>query len=181
MTTATQAGFARLKKVSRASVTDWKNQDRLVMVGNLIDVEKSQEKLLRGSGFRAKGRRADVNLSPHVVTLPVKFPDLPGPVVSLAVLALGVGIDAGEAVMRHGANEALARAVADDLTEKAVRAAADLAEDDYAPPAGYEGWQDHPVFNGAPAHRFGPDWAEIVAEMQPHPAKPSRRSGRAAK
>lgn len=47
MTTATQADFARLMGVNRSTVTrTWKQAGRLVMQGDLVDVEASQARIL---------------------------------------------------------------------------------------------------------------------------------------
>ena len=47
MTTATQADFARLMGVNRSTVTrTWKQAGRLVMVGDLVDVEASRARIL---------------------------------------------------------------------------------------------------------------------------------------
>jgi hypothetical protein len=55
-----QSEFARLKQVSRKTVSEWKREGRIVMVDGLVDVEATQAQLLRNSGHRAKGRRAPV-------------------------------------------------------------------------------------------------------------------------
>ena len=47
MSTATQADFARLMGVNRSTVTrTWKQAGRLVMVGDLVDVEASRARIL---------------------------------------------------------------------------------------------------------------------------------------
>jgi hypothetical protein len=60
MSLVSQAEFARLKKVSRKTVSEWKSEGRIVITGGKVDVEASQKKLLHNSGHRAKGRRAPV-------------------------------------------------------------------------------------------------------------------------
>lgn len=52
MTTVTQAEFARLKGWHRSSVTRARTAGRLVMVGDLVDVEASEARLAGSSGGR---------------------------------------------------------------------------------------------------------------------------------
>ena len=60
----TQAEFSRMKGVSRKTVSEWKREGRIVIVDGMVDVERSQKKLLAASRHRAKGRRAAVTLPP---------------------------------------------------------------------------------------------------------------------
>jgi hypothetical protein len=60
MTQVTLAEFSRLKSVSKKTVSQWKAEGRITLVEGKVDVEASQEKLLRNSRHRAKGRRAPV-------------------------------------------------------------------------------------------------------------------------
>jgi hypothetical protein len=127
----------------------------------------SLDPALVGTGWRETNRRrggvadSGAPLDPTVRT----YRDLPGPVLSLAMLALGVGMDAGEAALRQGVDEATARAIADETTAAAVRAVLDLVADDVDPPTGHTGWADHPLFTAAPDHRFDAAWSELVAEV----------------
>lgn len=174
MTLVSQAEFSRLKKVSRKSVTDWKFAGRLVMVGDLVDVERTQEKLLRSSGHRAKGRltllpeAADIADTILIVTEPEArpggHPDAPCAVILASVMATSAGIDAAEAVLRHISDERIARDVADWVTEKAIAGAVEMVEDDYARPAGYSTWRDHPLFADPAAHQQPHEWGEMVAD-----------------
>ena len=63
----TQAEFANMKSVTPAAVSQWKSEDRLVVVGKKIDVEASEKRLLRESRFHSKRVKpatvADVKLS----------------------------------------------------------------------------------------------------------------------
>jgi hypothetical protein len=60
MNLVSQAEFARRKGVSRKSVSDWKKEGRIVMVDGKVDISASQERLLRTSRRRSKGRRSAV-------------------------------------------------------------------------------------------------------------------------
>lgn len=53
MVTVSQADFARAMKVSRKTVTKWKNEGKIVMVGDLVDDHSSRESLEKFTG--AKG------------------------------------------------------------------------------------------------------------------------------
>ena len=61
-----QADFARLHGVSKKTVTIWKQQSRLVMVGSLVDVENS-DRLLRAARF---GRFRDLDYEIEAEPLP---------------------------------------------------------------------------------------------------------------
>ena len=45
----TQAEFSRMKGVSRKTVSEWKREGRIVIVDGMVDVERSQKKLLAAS------------------------------------------------------------------------------------------------------------------------------------
>ena len=66
MTQVSQAEFARLKGVSRKTVTQWKNQGRLVVCDGLVDVEATQAQLQNAAGSKAIGQAAPV--TPRVTT-----------------------------------------------------------------------------------------------------------------
>lgn len=61
MTQMTQAEYARTRGVSRAAITKWKKEGRVVMNGDMIDVEASDTKLKRtrryglAAGNRGRG------------------------------------------------------------------------------------------------------------------------------
>lgn len=157
MATATQADFARLKSVSRATVTNWKRQGRIVMIGDLVDVEASQNRLLRNSSHRAKG-----GLAPLSAQIPVN--PIPHAVTMLAVTGLDAGMDAAEAVLRMVPDETMARAVADTVTDMAMRSAIEFADEDYEPPPGCQSWADTALFRGQPTHDVRHEWAEMTAD-----------------
>ena len=80
MASVTQAEFARLKGVSRKTVTGWKQQGRLVMAGDLVDVDASQALLLGASSARSSGKRASVTPAvthPPEVTRVTRFEPQP--------------------------------------------------------------------------------------------------------
>jgi hypothetical protein len=95
MSLVSQAEFARLKKVSGKTVSQWKSEGRIVIVEGKVDVEASQEKLLHNSGHRAKGRRAPV--TPTTARAAKVTPDLhdgiTGVITQPAVYADGATYD----------------------------------------------------------------------------------------
>lgn len=52
MTLLSQSAFATHKNVNRSTVTRWKDDGRLVMVGNKVDVEASEQRLKETAGGR---------------------------------------------------------------------------------------------------------------------------------
>lgn len=54
MTLITQAELARRKKVTRAAVTQWKNEGWLVMNGRLIDLEATESRMQKYASSRSK-------------------------------------------------------------------------------------------------------------------------------
>ena len=68
MSLVNQAEFARLKGTSCKTVTQWKKDGRLVFAGDLVDVEASQAKLLRGASHALKNQRAAVTRGGEQVT-----------------------------------------------------------------------------------------------------------------
>ena len=164
MSTATQAEFARMKGVSRTAVTKWKDQGRIVMVGNLVDVEASQERLLRYASHRAVGSLGPVNYQAAVNPPAWDWKDLPGDVGSVIIMALGVGIDAAEGILRHTDDEAFALAVADWVTAQNIRAAIELIDEHNEPPAAFGSWAAHPVFADTPAHREPFEWEDLIRD-----------------
>jgi hypothetical protein len=164
MTLVSQAEFSRLKNVSRKTVTDWKKEERIVMVDGKVDVEASQEKLLRNSRRRAKGRRAA--LSPATaadaqVTGPDCAPlaDYPA---SMAVMTTGGASDLAVILLRHGLPRDRVEAIVEEWLAAARRSATALLEDDQEPPAPFEGWADHPAF--VEDWLSGTSWEELEGE-----------------
>jgi hypothetical protein len=164
MNLVSQADFAKLKSVSRATVTKWKQRGRLTMVGDMVDAEASQARLVQGAGYFAAGQRRPLATLPAVAGA-----DVPGPVKSLAIMAQGTGLDAAEAVLRSGGDADLARAVANWITVKAIQAASDLSDFDFEPPPGFKRWASHPVFAETPSYLEASTWAEMIADIAAHP------------
>lgn len=92
MPLVSQAEFARLKGTSRKTVTQWKKDGRLVFAGALIDVDASQEKLLRGASHASKGQRASVTRAEPPVTgnAPAKVTRDPSPPAADALVSPSV-------------------------------------------------------------------------------------------
>ena len=182
MSLISQTEFAKLKNVSRAAVSQWKNEGRLKMVGKLIDLEATDAELVRGSSWRSKrhvpARTQEVKLATKRSEATVMFPapglGLPDLVMTISIFAQFAGLDAAEGILRHVADEPLARAVADDVSERAIRAAAEMLEEDMDPPVGCATWADHPIFKDAPEHCCPVKWAEMVRDAEAWRAKHGR-------
>jgi len=81
MTTATQADFARLMGVNRSTVTrTWKQAGRLVMVGDLVDVEASQARILATADLA----RSDVS---------TRHAETRGAAIGQGIAPIKVGVD----------------------------------------------------------------------------------------
>jgi hypothetical protein len=59
------AEFARLMKVSRKSVSVWKNDDRLVMIDDRVDVAASRAKLEKYSSSGSKAYSGARGMAPQ--------------------------------------------------------------------------------------------------------------------
>ena len=164
MTLVSQAEFARQKKVSRKSVTRWKNEGRIIIVDDRVDVEATQAKLLRDSSHRAKGRRSAVTSAPITtaqVTEAVREPldDYPA---SMSAMVYGGASDLAVILLRSGMPQAHVAALVDEWLTEARRGATELLEDDLAPPAGFASWVDHPAFQENWPN--GTDWEGLTRE-----------------
>jgi hypothetical protein len=181
MAHVTQAEFARLKGVSRKTVTVWKDQGRLTMNGNLVDVEASQAELLRSASGASLGKRSRVTrvtsrskLTSEVtgdVKAEVTPPRLRRPLFE--------GVAGGEVAILYLVSDESAASLAAELLlprlpEQEVRAivaqmyrrltlaSATCLDMDFPPPPGHESWETHPAFNAEPLTEG--EWAELKAE-----------------
>ena len=82
----------------------------------------------------------------------------------MIIMALGVGIDAAEGILRHTDDEAFALAVADWVTAQNIRAAIELIDEHNEPPAAFGSWAAHPVFADTPAHREPFEWEDLIRD-----------------
>lgn len=189
MTDVSQAEFARLKSVSKKTVTEWKQQGRLVIVGKRVDVEASQQRLLDGSSHKSAGKRRAVTRS---VTLPAQVTPEVTNSLKPAVYADGAKFDnpvnlpeamlAVSGAIGSGAYDmvlVLARRMplADvkplvaewvDRTRRGYVGGPGLpdteADDEWpAPPIGMKHWCEHPYFQGDPINAG--EWADIELEI----------------
>ena len=184
-----QAEFARMKGVSRKTVTEWKAEKRLVFAGKLVDVAASQASLLRYSSGRSAGKRAPVTQAAEKVTgnsastgtgntaryasgaiygNPANLPD--EVVVTSSAICSGA-IDMARLLRPH-----MPMLLVKALVAAWVRAMRNgyvggpgidletVADMDWPePPIGVTHWCEHPYFLGDPLHPN--EWVEIEADM----------------
>lgn len=184
----TQAAFARLKGVSRKTVTQWKGEGRIVMVDDLVDVKASQKKLEANTRPRAtKARRPLASkLAGRAIPAPTTAKgNNPGDFVVLGLPPAGAHPLAcnqaatADCAAAYAAELLLPLLPADNVRrlaeELATRlragAVACLTEDGIQPPTGVARWPDWIGFIG-PAI---PDteWREMVAEFGQAAAAPA--------
>jgi hypothetical protein len=170
-----QAAFARLMDVSRKTVTVWKKQGRIIMVGEHVDVEASRERMARYSTSGSKAFKGATKTLPesngaspegNAVAPLAEYP------ASMTVMVSGGAGDLAVILLRAGLPRDRAQAVVDEWFGMARRSAAELLEEDLDPPPGFDRWIDHPAFQeGWLASWAG--WSEIEAEA----ARPSGQEG----
>jgi hypothetical protein len=172
VTLLTQSQFAKRKDVSRAAVTQWKSAGRLVLVGNLIDLEATEAKLLAHSSSRTKrGIPAanGVNQPPRPAvksktldtarTQPAAAP-LDDHVATVVALIDGGAEDIAILLLARGMPRGEVRQIVNAWLAGARRGASALLEEDVDLPTGFDRWADHPSF----LTPFAPDWAELDVE-----------------
>lgn len=147
-----QASFAEIVGVSRKSVSVWKKEGRVIMVGKLVDVEASRIALQKFTSSRSRiygnviaMRWASNTETPEGNNVDPEFPPLPGAVANLTAAAESWAEDAAIAMLRH-LPEPTVREVHADLLATWRKEGAELADDDIDPPPGYVSWADHPSF-----------------------------------
>jgi hypothetical protein len=165
MTKVSQAEFARLWKVSRKSVTKWKEQERIVMDGALVDVEASELRFKKYSSGRMKTvlPRASVNTdsASQVTTKPGARKSL-GPWAEPEELHKGSGlpvyVEELAWTVDRGAEALMAILIADVVPREKIEkfvagwvtlqqgTIADLLDRRIDPPFGCEQWGTHSYF-----------------------------------
>ena len=192
MSTMSPAEFARAHGVSRARVSQWKNEGRLVLVGKLINVEETN-KNFRGARIAAfekvkgqlplnKKSSTALNLTPSnaVEVKSVDLGDYDRASVPYAVMNAAMAIESGAVD--------LACILASRLPISTIRAVVDewvirqregwiggpglptaVAEEDgwEPPPPAYAGWHAHPLFTG-PALSAA-DWKQVQEDAAAPP------------
>jgi hypothetical protein len=154
----TQAQFAAMKSVSRAAVSQWKREGRIVIVGKLIDVAATERRLTTESSHRSKRVRPAAVLN---LIVPVREPLGDSP-ASVAALVTGGAADLAVILLRQGMPRDRAEAIVEEWLTRARVSATALLEDDLDPPAPFERWADHPAFTADWLE--GTTWAELEAE-----------------
>jgi transcriptional regulator with XRE-family HTH domain len=195
MTLITQAEFARRKQVTRAAVSQWAREKRLIFSGKLIDLEATEASMLANSRHRSKRSipaLAGVNLSADTIKpqLPVNATTLPEPMATV-VLAIESGADdIAFFLARRMPIEAIRTMVDQWVAKQRVGWVEIAACEEWEPPPGGGRWSDHSAFTGpaltasdwsaieaeaAAARATQPPEGTTAAEEPPPPAAPPRR------
>ena len=182
-----QAEFARMKRVSRKTVTEWKNENRLVFDGKLVDVAASQAALLRNSSGRSAGKRAPVtqaagraagNTSDGVTGNTARYTDgadygnpanLPDPVLDVS-LAISSGAYDFARLLRPHMPMPMVKALVAAWVEAQRNGYVGgpgkpetIADVDWpAPPIGFSHWCHHPYFTDDPLPPA--EWEDLEGE-----------------
>ena len=186
----TQAEFAKMKSVTPAAVSQWKSEDRLVVVGKKIDVEATEERLLRESRFHSKRIKPALNLNmkpPELNDGNVKYPDIRAPIVkrvgpwddAVPVAAIdglpNVAHDYAIAT-ETGADDIALLLLRTGMSEEAVLAVVrawvalqrkgwlEVLDDELDPPYGAASWAECALFTSPWPNEATSPWSEIVAE-----------------
>ena len=175
-----QSEFARLKGVSRKTVSAWRVEQKLVFSGKLVDVQATQHRMLTFASHKAKGARRPVTPPAIKVTGdPPRYADgvtydnpanLPEDVANMAS-AISSGASEMARLLRAHMSATSAKPLVAAWV-KAMRmgyagglgmpeAVADI--DWPEPPIGFARWSDHPLFLGDPLDAS--DWEEIEADL----------------
>jgi hypothetical protein len=180
MTLITQSEFATRKNVSRAAVTQWKNEGRIKMVGNLVDLEATEATMIQNSRHRSKRRipaqQSSVKLSADTVK-PAQMLNTPEPTCapladypgSMSAMVTGCAEDLAIILLRAGMPQERTQAVVDEWLAVARHSATELLEEDLDPPPGFERWEDHPGFQEP--------WLTSWVELESEAARPGRQEG----
>ena len=170
MTLVTQAEFARRKQVSRAAVTQWAHEKRLIFSGKLIDLEATEAAMIPNSRHRSKRRipaAAEVKLAAETVksdpalnTAELIQPPLDDYPASMSAMTTGCASDLAVILLRSGMPQDRVAALVDEWLTVARRGATELLEDDLNPPPGFNRWADHPGFQGS--WLSGTGWQELA-------------------
>lgn len=158
----TQAEFAREKGVSRKTVTQWKRGGYLVMSGNMVDVRRSHEKLLRAG--RLKPRPGATQGQPQRSTGgAVDDPkDIPEIAFALANATGCTVIKTAEILLRHFEPESV-RPILTELWDHLRRGDLAVMEEDGPPaPPPLRSWAEWDGFALDPVEIW--EWEELVAE-----------------
>jgi hypothetical protein len=184
----TQAEFSRRMNVSRKTVSIWKSEERIVMVGDQVDEDASRLLLTQSSKktrrryleSRAKvteqvtGNSAEskVTVTPAVYEPPASYGNpgnLPDKIVDVAMQIDGGAADMAWLLVPH-LPISKTRQIVDAWTKKQRGSWAggfglptSLGEEDDWPPApiGCAGWFAHPLFTNPPVTEA--EWREIEA------------------
>lgn len=174
MTAVSQAAFAKLKSVSRAAVSQWKTQGRLVFSGKLIDVEATQAKLLHGASFKSTGQSAALNMVANLTTS--RHPLFDGAVGQDIAIAhhtsdASAALIAAELLVAH-LPEPTVRQIVGEMHQQLSKGTVEILDHEFEPPDGLESWGDHPSFHELPISEH--DWADILRESREVTKKPKR-------
>jgi hypothetical protein len=173
MTLITQSEFAKRKNVTRAAVTQWKNEGRIKMVGRLIDLEATEASMVPGSSHRSKRhvparqgavkpRDEIVKPKPPLNTAEVTHAPLEEYPASMSAMVTGGASDLAVILLRSGMPRDRVATAVEEWLIVARHSATELLEDDIDPPPGFDRWADHPAFQEP--WLTSTSWAELEAE-----------------
>lgn len=167
MTAVSQAAFAKLKGVSRAAVSQWKTQGRLVFSGKLIDVEATQASLLNGASFKSTGQSAALNMVTSL-TAPAHsaFEGVAGQDAAIAYKTsiASAALITAELLVPH-LPESAVRQIIGELHTQMNAGLVEVMDHEFEPPDGLASWHDHPSFHELPMSEA--DWIDVLRECGP--------------
>ncbi len=170
----TQADFAREMGVSRKTITQWKSDGRIVMIGNLVDAAASRALVDETTGSLSKKRRgvrAKVTEPARVTGKVTTYdPDLVPKSVSDIAWAIDSGAFDLAALLLPATPIDRVKAIVAEWVAAQRRAwvggkGLPASEADCgwpSPPPGFTRWSDHPLFTEGSVSDA--DWIEIEAE-----------------
>ncbi len=166
MTQVSQADLARRYKVSRKTVTKWKAQGRLVMVGKSVDLERTMAELRLQHTRRSKRvtpeHRMDVTSTPRSVTsLPKTVPPPPGGVCTVSALLGSSAECLAVLLLRLGHPRPIVQREVDAWFAEQRQGAVECIGEDFPVPAGLTSWAEHPVLSVP--WMESTTWAELEA------------------
>jgi hypothetical protein len=173
MTLMTQAEFARLKNVSRKSVTKWKAQGYLKMAGDRVHVEDTQASFARCASGRSYGKLAGLRTvhtaAAGVCTEVTGNTETPAEVEAIATTIQAGAYQLAVILRRRGMLQDEARRLTVDWVRATrlemvgehggIEGALDV--DGPKPPADYARWAEAPIFQGDP---LVGEWDDVEQE-----------------
>lgn len=171
MNLISQADFARLHDVSRKTVTTWKKRGYIELSGGLVDVERSNAKLVNSGRvwLQSVTSAADEVTGNSGMTPEALLWETAGPHRDrVAGMACMISPAEFAALLLRHLPPATVRPLVTEWIATGRRGGSEiLHEDGIAPPAEFASWADHPWFNPMITED---EWSELEAEAQAHMA-----------